>query len=259
MTVKPARLLFALIAVVAMPAFAQNLAVVNGKPIPTSRLDTLVKQVVASGQEPDSITLRDKVKKSLIDREVMIQEATKLGFDKNADVKLQLEGMRQNILINAMVRDFLTKNPVKDAEITAAYAQYKANAPDKEFKVRHILVETEADAKAVIAKLKSGSRFEDLAKTSKDAASASTGGDLDWRTAVDFPKSFGDAMVALQKGAVTDTPVKTEAGFHIVKVDDTRPAKVAVLEEIKPQITESLQRQKLAAFQDALIKKAAIK
>lgn len=259
MTFKPARLLLALIAVAALPAFAQNLAVVNGKAIPSARAETLVKQVVASGQEPDSAALREKVKRSLIDREVMMQEATKLGFDKNADVKLQLEGMRQNILINAMVRDFLTKNPIKDAEVTAAYAQYKASAPDKEYKVRHILSETEADAKAVIAKLKAGSKFEELAKTSKDQGSASTGGDLDWRTAMDFPKSFGDAMVALQKGAVTENPVKTDAGFHVIKVDDTRAAKVAALEEIKPQITESLQRQKLAAFQDALLKKAVIK
>ena len=259
MTFKPARLLLVLIAVAAMPAFAQNVAVVNGKAIPTSRVDAIVKQVVAQGQQPDSPGLREKIREDLVRREVMMQEAVKRGFDKNPDVKQQLENARQTIVINSLVRDYLTKNPVKDAEISAEYDRYKAQLGDKEYHVRHILVETEADAKAIIAKLKGGAKFDELAKTSKDSGTANSGGDLDWATPSSFPKNFSDAFVGLAKGAVTETPVQTPNGFHVIKLDDTRAAKPPALDELKPQITEAMQKQKLQAYQEQMVKKAVIK
>ena len=258
MTFKPARLLLALLAVAAMPAFAQNLAVVNGKAIPSSRAEAVVKQVVAQGQQPDSPQLRDAIKKDLIAREVMMQEAVKQGYEKDATVKQQLENARQTIIINALVRDFLTKNPVKDADVQAEYDRFKAQAGDKEYHVRHILVETDAEAKAVIAKLKGGAKFEDLAKQSKDQGSAANGGDLDWATPSSFPKVFSDAFVNLQKGAITETAVQTPNGFHIIKLDDTRPAKLPALDEVKQQIVEALQQKKLQAYQEEMVKKAKI-
>ena len=259
MTFKPARLLLALIAVVAVPAFAQNLAVVNGKPIPSARAEAVVKQVVAQGQQQDSPQLREMIKKDLIAREVMMQEALAKGFDKQPDVKTQLENARQTIVINALVRDYLSKNPVKDADVSAEYERFKAQAGDKEYHVRHILLETEAEAKAVIAKLKGGAKFEDLAKTSKDTGTAAAGGDLDWASPSSFPKEFSDAFVALQKGAVTETPVKTANGFHVIKLDDTRAAKLPALAEVKPQVTEALQQKKLQAYQEEVLKKAVVK
>ncbi len=259
MTLKPARLLLALIAVAAMPAFAQNVAVVNGKPIPMSRADAVVKQVVAQGQQPDSPQLRDMIKKDLIAREVMMQEAVKQGYEKSPEVKLQLENARQTIVINALVRDYLAKNPIKDADVSAEYDRFKAQAGDKEYHVRHILLETEAEAKATIAKLKGGAKFEDLAKNSKDSGTAATGGDLDWASPSSFPKEFSDAFVSLQKGGVTENPVKTPNGFHVIKLDDTRAAKLPALAEVKPQVTEALQQKKLQAFQEEVLKKAVIK
>ncbi|QYF93163.1 peptidyl-prolyl cis-trans isomerase [Massilia sp. PAMC28688] len=259
MTFKPARLLLALIAVAAMPAFAQNAAVVNGKPIPTSRVDNFVKQVVAQGQQQDSKELREAIKQDLIAREVMMQEAVKQGFDKNELVKQQLEAARQQIVVSAMMREHAKKQPISEAEIKAEYDRFKAQNGDKEYHVRHILTETEAAAKDVIAKLKAGAKFEDLAKTSKDTGSANSGGDLDWATPSSFPKPFADAFVGLQKGAVTQTPVQTQNGWHVIKVDDTRPAKIPALAELKPQITESLQQRKLQAYQEELFKKAVIK
>ncbi len=258
MTFKPARLLLALLAVAAMPAFAQNLAVVNGKAIPSSRAEAVVKQVVAQGQQPDSPQLRDAIKKDLIAREVMMQEAVKQGYEKDATVKQQLENARQTIIINALVRDYLTKNPVKDADVQAEYDRFKAQAGDKEYHVRHILVETDAEAKAVIAKLKGGAKFEELAKQSKDQGSAANGGDLDWATPSSFPKVFSDAFVNLQKGAITETAVQTPNGFHIIKLDDTRPAKLPALEEVKQQIVEALQQKKLQAYQEEAVKKAKV-
>jgi peptidyl-prolyl cis-trans isomerase C len=258
MTFKPARLLLALIAVAAMPAFAQNAAVVNGKAIPTSRVDAVVQQVVAQGQQADSPQLRDMVKKDLIAREVMMQEALKKGYEKDSTVKQQLENARQTIVINALVRDYLTKNPIKDADIKAEYDRFKAQAGDKEYHVRHILVGTDAEAKAIIAKLKGGAKFEDLAKGSKDQGTAANGGDLDWATPSSFPKVFSDAFVGLQKGGVTENPVQTPNGFHVIKLDDTRPAKLPAFDEVKPQIAEALQQKKLQAYQEEMVKKAKV-
>ena len=258
MTFKPARLLIALLAVVAVPVFAQNVAVVNGKPIPSSRVDAVVKQVVAQGQQPDSPQLREMIKKDLIGREVLMQEAENKGFGKDAAVKQQIENARQAIVINALVGDYLKKNPVNDAEIKAEYDQFVAQTGDKEYHVRHILVATEAEAKDIIAKLKGGAKFEDLAKQSKDAGSADNGGDLDWAAPSSFPKVFSDAFVKLQKGQVTETPVQTPNGFHVIKLDDTRAAKLPTLEEVKPQIAEALQQKKLQAYQEEMIKKAKV-
>ena len=258
MTFKPARLLIALLAVVAVPVFAQNVAVVNGKPIPSSRVDAVVKQVVAQGQQPDSPQLREMIKKDLIGREVLMQEAENKGFGKDAAVMQQIENARQAIVINALVGDYLKKNPVNDAEIKAEYDRFVAQTGDKEYHVRHILVATEAEAKDIIAKLKGGAKFEDLAKQSKDAGSADNGGDLDWAAPSSFPKVFSDAFVKLQKGQVTDTPVQTPNGFHVIKLDDTRAAKLPTLEEVKPQIAEALQQKKLQAYQEEMIKKAKV-
>jgi peptidyl-prolyl cis-trans isomerase C len=258
MTFKPASLLIALLAVIAVPAFAQNVAVVNGKAIPTSRVDAVVKQVVAQGQQPDSPQLRELIKKDLIGREVMMQEAEKQGFGKDAAVKAQIENARQAIIINSLIGDYVKKNPVSDADIKAEYDRFTAQAGDKEYHVRHILLGTEAEANDVIAKIKGGAKFEDLAKASKDTGSAANGGDLDWASPSSFPPAFSAAFVALQKGQVTEKPVQTQNGFHVIKVDDIRPAKLPTLEEVKPQIAEALTQKKLQAYQEELVKKAKV-
>lgn len=258
MTFKPARVLLALIAVVAIPAFAQNVAVVNGKSIPAARLEAVVKQVISQGQQPDSPGLRDAVKKDLIAREVMMQEAVKQGFEKDPTVKSQMESAHQTIVINALVRDYMSKNPVSQADVKAEYERYKLQAGDKEYHVRHILVATEPEAKAVIAKLKGGAKFEDLAKTSLDTGTAANGGDLDWATPTSFPKVFSDAFIGLKKGAVTETAVQTPNGFHIIKLDDTRPIKMPAFDEVKGQIEEALAQKKLQAYQEAMVKKAKV-
>lgn len=257
MMLKPARLLLALIAVAAAPAFAQNVATVNGKPIPSARLDAVVKQVVAQGKQPDSPQLREAIKRDLIGREVLIQEADKQGFGTRPEVKAQLENTRQSIIINAMLADYVKKNPVKDAEVKAEYDKYKATVGDKEYHARHILVETEQQAKDIIAKLKAGGKFEELAKVSKDG-SANNGGDLDWANPGSFVKPFSDAMIALKDGQITETPVKTQFGYHVIKLEGSRPAKLPSLDEVKGQVAEQLTQKKVAAYRDELIKKAKV-
>jgi peptidyl-prolyl cis-trans isomerase C len=257
MTLQPARLLMILLAAAAFPAMAQNLAVVNGKPVPSSRADALIKQLSTQGQQ-DSPQLRNMVKEELINREILIQEADKRGLSNNQDVKNQVEIARQSIVIRALVADYLKKNPVSDAEVQAEYDKFKSQAGDKEYRARHILVEKEEDAKGIIAKLKGGAKFEELAKQSKDPGSAANGGDLDWASPASFVKPFSDAMTGLQKGQVTEAPVKTQFGFHVIKLEDIRAAKIPALEEVKPQISESLQQKKLQAFQQQLREKAKI-
>ncbi|AMP05460.1 peptidylprolyl isomerase [Collimonas pratensis] len=262
MTFKPSRLLVVLFAAAALPVMAQNLAVVNGKAIPSSRADMMIKQLSAQGGaqggQPDTPELRNMVKDELINREVLIQEADKLGLGNNPDVKAQADIARQSILIRALVADFIKKNPIKDADIQAEYDKFKAQAGDKEYHAQHILVENEADAKSIIAKLKAGGKFEDLAKQSKDPGSAANGGDLGWATPASFVKPFSDALVALKPGQLTDTPVKTQFGYHVIKLDEVRPAKIPTLAEVKPQITEALQQKKLQAYQQDLRAKAKI-
>jgi peptidyl-prolyl cis-trans isomerase C len=257
MILKPARLLLALTAMVAAPVFAQNVATVNGKPIPAAKVDQLVKQVVAQGKATDSPQLREMIKKDLIGREVLIQEADKQGVGGRTDVKAAIDNARQSIIINAMLADYVKKNPIKDADIKAEYDRYKSQVGDKEYHARHILVDNEQQAKDIIAKLKAGAKFEELAKQGKDGT-AQNGGDLDWASPASWDPVFSKAMVSLQKGQITETPVKTQFGYHVIKLEDVRPAKVPALDEVKGQIAEMLQQRQLAQFRENLMKKAKI-
>jgi len=257
MKFKPATLLLALIAVAATPAFAQNVATVNGKAIPAAQMDAALKQAAAQGQ-PDSPQLREMIKKSLIGREVLVQEAAKQGVAANKEVKDALEQARQDIIIRALLVDYVKKNPVSDAEIKAAYDQFKAGKGEKEYHARHILVKTEKEATDIIAKLKGGAKFEELAKASQDPGSAANGGDLDWAAPGNYVKPFADAMVALKDGQITEKPVQSQFGYHVIKLEGSRAAKVPALEEIKSQIAESLTQRKVAAYRDQLVAKAKV-
>lgn len=238
--------------------FAQNIAVVNGKPIPKARADAIVAEMVKGGQQKTP-QLEQMVKDELIKREVMMQEADKLGITTSDDVKTQLELARQSVIIRALFADYQKRHPVTDADIKAEYDKFKAQTGDKEYHARHILLDSEAAAKDVIAKLKAGAKFEQLAKTlSKDPGSAANGGDLDWAPPSAYVKEFSDAMVKLGKGQTTQTPVKTQFGWHVIRLEDTRAAKIPSMEELKPQIQQQLTQQKLQAFQAELMAKAKI-
>ena len=248
----------ALVALLASPVLAQNLAVVNGKPVPSSRVKALQQQVEASGR-PVTPEVMAQIKEELIAREIFMQEARKRGLDASEDYKSQLELARQTILIRQLFADFQKKNPVTDADIQGEYDKFVKENGGKEYRARHILVETESDAKALIAEIKKGGSFEELAKkASKDPGSGANGGDLDWAAAGSYVPEFSDAMVKLAKGQMTDAPIKSQFGFHIIRVDDVREAQLPKLDEVKPQISQQLQQQKLAKFQEDLRAKAKI-
>lgn len=248
----------AVLGTMALPVAAQNLAIVNGKAIPKERVETLKQQVERSGR-PISPEMESQIKEEVIAREIFMQEAQKRGLEATGDYKAQMELARQTILIRELFVDFQKKNPVTDAEIQAEYDKFVAANAGKEYKASHILVEKEEDAKAIIAALKKGGKFEEIAKKqSKDPGSGARGGDLDWANPSSYVPEFTEALVKLEKGKTTQTPVKSQFGWHIIRLDDVRDAQLPKLDEVKPQIAQQLQQQKLAKFQEDLRTKAKV-
>lgn len=248
----------ALATTLALPVHAQNIAIINGKPVPASRLDALAKQLERSGRPVDAAT-REQLKEEVILREIFVQEADRRGLRAQPDYRAQLELATQTILIRELFNDFQRKNPVTDAEIKAEYDKFVAANGGQEYRARHILVENEADAKAIIAQIKGGARFEELARTrSLDSGSGQAGGDLDWAGANVFVPEFSEAMIKLTKGQMTETPVRSQFGWHIIRLDDIRQATLPPLQELRPQIEQTLQQQKLMNFQESLRAKARI-
>jgi peptidyl-prolyl cis-trans isomerase C len=243
----------------AAAAHAQNAAIVNGKAIPKARVDEFVTALTQQGR-PDTPELRTAVRDELIAREIFVQEAEKKGLTRSTDVARQLEQTRQDILIRAVIRDHLKNNPVTDAEIKAEYDKLAkgAGGGDKEYRARHILVESEAEAKSIIDQLKKGAKFEELAKKSKDPGSAANGGDLDWNGPDTFVKPFSEAMVRLQKGQTTEAPVRTDFGWHVIRLDDVREPAPPPLEQVSPQIKQELERRKVQTLQSDLRAKARV-
>jgi len=247
-----------LLALGAQGAMAQNVAIVNGKAVPKSRLDALAQQVAKSGR-PVTPDMEAQLREEVIAREVFMQEAEKLGLSTSEDFKVQMELARQTILIRELFADYQKKNPVTEAEMKAEYDKFAEANGGKEYKARHILVEKESEAKEIIASLKKGGKFDDIAKKkSKDPGSGAKGGDLDWANPSSYVPEFSEALGKLSKGQTTETPVKTQFGYHIIRVDDIRPAQLPSYDEVKPQIAQQMQQQKLAAFQNDLRKKAKL-
>ena len=242
-------------------AMAQNVAIVNGKAVPSSRVTALEQQIAASGRPIDEAT-RAQIKEEVILREVFMQEAQKRGIAATPEYKEQMELARQTIMIRALFADYQKKNPVSDADLKGEYDKFAAANGGKEYRARHILVEKEDEAKAIIAQLKKGAKFEDIAKKqSKDPGSGAQGGDLGWANPSGYVPEFAQALGKLGKGQMTDAPVKSQFGYHVIRVDDVREAKgpeVPSFEQVKPQVVQQLQQQKLVKFQEELRAKAKV-
>lgn len=258
MILKSPRLWAVAAALAAAPAFAQNIAVVNGTPIPKSRADAMVSQLVQQGQ-PDSPQLQAAVRQELVNREILMQEAVRRGIPNRPDVKAQVAVAQQTVVLRAMIEDFLKKNQPTDAEVKARYDELVKGAASREYHLHHILVDNEHQAKELIAKIKAGAKFEDLAKQySKDPGSGKNGGDLDWADPKAFVPEFAAAAQKLQKGQMTEEPVKTQFGWHIIRADDIRNVAPPPYEQVKAQISQQLVQQKLQAFEEGLRQHAKI-
>ena len=249
----------ALIAALVLPlsVMAQNVATVNGKPVPMSRVDALIKTATRGGQQEVPPEVKAQAKDQTVLREIFAQEAEKQGIPATADYKAQLELVRQTVLINTLFQNFIKTHPVTDAEAKAEYDQIKAEQSGLEYHARHILVDSEDEAKKLIGQIKAGSKFEDVAKkSSKDTGSAENGGDLDWAKSSTYVPEFSAALQKLKPGEMTDTPVKTQFGYHIIKLEDVRAAQFPNFDDVKEKIKENMKGEKVREYQEKLRKSA---
>ena len=244
------------------------LVTVNGAAVSQATAELFMAQGKARGM-PETPELKNKVREELIRRELMFQEAKKTGFDKRPEVAAQAEeekkkiiaqaeAVKQTVIIRAYMADFIKKNPVTDAQLKAEYYALRAKGGNTEFKARHILVKSEGEASAIIAKLKKSEKFEELATLSIDQGSKGSGGDLGWSSPAKFVKPFADTLISLKKGKYSETPVKSDFGYHVIKLEDTRPLKVPSFDEMRPMLQQSAQTQIVENMLNDLRTKAKI-
>jgi len=251
--------MFAAALALAAPIYAQNVATVNGKPITKANVDEFVKLLGTQGAA-DSPQLREQVKEELINRQVMVQAAEAAGLLKDPTITVELELARQGILVRALMADYLKKNPITDAKIQAEYDKLKKAEDGKfEYEVRHILVEDEKTANDMQAKLKvKSAKFEDLAKSSKDPGSAEKGGNLGWAADSNYVEPFAKAVAATPKGQLSEKPVQSQFGWHVIEVLDKRPVEFPPLDQVRKELEQMMREQTLAAYQADLRSKAKV-
>lgn len=237
---------------------ADSVATVNGKPIKQSLYDFMSKDVAARGQTVDE-NVRAVIVNQLISSELVYQEAQRIGLDKQADYIAKEELGRRELLVNTYLQDYLKKNPVSEADLKAAYEKFKTELGDKEYNARHILVATENEAKDIIAQLAKGGDFAKIAKEkSIDPGSKDKGGDIGWFAPSGTVKPFSDAVIALKKGAVTATPIQTQFGWHVIKLEDTRNAQPPSYDKMKDALQKTLRQRQLEKLISDLRSKAKI-
>ena len=234
-------------------------ATVNGTAISQNLVEMILKQQAQQGM-PDNAESRKMIIDSLATQLILSQEAAKKGLDKTSDIADQLEMTRQSILAEAYVQDYMKSNTITDDMLNAEYDKIKAQASVNQYKARHILVEKEADAKDIIAKLKKDPKtFEALAKSkSKDPGSKDKGGDLGWFDPRGMVPEFGAAVATLEKDKFTEEPVKSKYGYHVILLENTRPNPIPTLDQVKPGLTQQVQQQNFVKMVEDLKAKSKI-
>ena len=250
-----------ILSLVALSAQAQSTGVVakvNGVAIPQSRLELMVKANVAQGQ-PDGPEMRKALRENLIAEEILAQEATKKKLDKDPEVIAQLELSRQAVLVRAFQADYIKNNAVNDDTLRKEYEVLKVQMGDKEYKARHILVESESVARDIIASLKKGANFAKIAEEkSIDDGSKENGGELNWSPPAAYVRPFSEALVKLSKGGLTEQPVQTSFGWHVIQLMDIRAMEVPPFEEVKQNIQQRVLQREFATVVQDLRSKAKV-
>jgi len=232
-------------------------ALVNGVSIPQSRIDMRVKVATTQGGQTDSPDLRKAIRDDLINLEIISQAAVKSGLDKQAETAQQIELAKQSVLAGAFVQDYTKSHPISQDALKQDYDAMKTRVGNKEYKVSHILVATEDEAKAVAKRVKK-EKFAKVAKEkTKDPGSKDNGGDLGWTVPSNFVQPFGEAIAKLNKGQISE-PVQTQYGWHVIKLEDTRELKVPSFEEVKPNLEKRKQQEAIQKVITELRDKAKI-
>ena len=236
---------------------ADAVAVVNGQYIGKSTLAELEKEIAERSH--GQTFPKEKLIEELIQRELLVQDAIQKQLDKSAEIVAQLDSAKKTLLTQADVQNFIKANPVTDAEVKAEYDSKVAGENGIEYKARHILVKTEAEAKKIIAELDKGGDFAKLAnKNSLDAKESQNGGDLGWFVAGQMVAPFSEAVAKLEKGKYTTTPVQTQFGYHVILREDSRAQTPPPLDAVKEQLMPYLQRKKVQTMVESLRKQAKV-
>jgi peptidyl-prolyl cis-trans isomerase C len=227
----------------------EPIAKVNGVDIPAIYAE-FVRQNRAARNLPQEMLSLEAVRDSLVASELLVQEAIKKGLDKNPNVSAAIEFQRREFLGKAALDDFARHNPVSEELVKAEYDKAKAKAGTSEYRPRHILVPTEKEARALIAKLTTGkkAKFEDLAKSSSKDSSAGNGGDLGWILPANLVPEFAEAMTKLKKGEITKQPVQTQFGWHVIKLEDSRTLDFPAYDKLKGRIASQMQQMQMRKF-----------
>ena len=234
-------------------------ATVNGTPISKSSIDMIIHQ--QDGQKQvDTPEARAAVLNQLVMQTLIADQAIKNGLDKTPAVKDQMAMLKLSVLSNAYIQDYLDNQKPSDDELKAEYERIKASVAGTEYKARHILLESEAEAQAIIDQLKKNpDNFAKLAEEkSLDTGSKANGGELGWFDLKSMVAEFGAAAAKMQKGQISDAPVKTEFGYHVIQLEDSRPIEPPPFDEVKVHLVEAVQQQKLKKQVDDLKASAKI-
>jgi len=239
------------------PAKAAVVAVVNGKEITQDVLNQYLS-VVQRSADPKKNDPRSALD-DLVATEIALQEARKTDILERDEIKQRIEDFKRNILLTTWTKEKVEAFEVTDEELTKVYEDRVKQDANDEFKARHILLKTEEEAKAVITEIAGGADFVKVAEEKSTGPSAKNGGDLGWFKSATMVKPFSDAVKEMQKGDVSKEPVKTQFGYHVIKLEETRPAKVPPIDSLKPQLQRMLAQQKMMSFMDEMKEKADIK
>lgn len=232
-------------------------AVVNGKEITQDSLNKYLS-VVQRSADPKKSDPRAALD-DLVATELALQEAAKTDILSREDVKQRIEDFTRNVLLTTWTKEKVEGFEVTDEDLQKTYDERVKKDADDEFKARHILLKTEEEANAVIKEVADGGKFEDVAKAKSTGPSASNGGDLGWFKSSTMVKPFADAVKEMEKGGVSKAPVKTQFGWHVIKLEDTRPAKLPALDTMKPQLKRMMAQQMMMDFMEKMKESADIK
>jgi peptidyl-prolyl cis-trans isomerase C len=246
-----------LLALVQGPVLAAEetvLATVNGTSLTAADVERY------RDRRPESDGTPEVLLQELINLELLVQDATRAKLDQGEEYKRELEMTRRALLAQFAVRNQVESNPVDEARMREVYEQQIGQAGgEPEYRARHILVDSEADAKAVIAELDGGADFAELAKTRSTGPSGPQGGDLGWFSAGQMVPEFSQATATLEAGSYSKAPVQTQFGWHVILLEETRQASGPSFEEVRPQIENMLQSMQVREYIEGLRTKAEIK
>lgn len=235
----------------------EEIARINGDPIMKSELITYARLKNPQANLSDR-QIQQQLLQAYVGRELLYQEAMKQKLEQLERVQLTLENQRREVLSQALAAKIMSENPVTEAQAREVYQRQASTENSAEYRTSHILTRTEQDAKKAVERLDKGESFEQVARSLSTDASASQGGQIGWVNPGQMPDSFAAALRSIKVGGYSKSPVQTRFGWHVIKVDASRPASVPPFEQVRDQLMQRLAEQRVSEYIAELEKKAKI-